>query len=107
MFRVFGVTRSHAEAIALKKVKRHTGRGASKVELTDEQYQAKLEAEIQKQMQTANPKQMSHDLSTPAICREYMSLIKEEARMVIKQRVPSEANAVGRKPKMEWIVYGS
>ncbi|MGI2045977.1 hypothetical protein [Shewanella oncorhynchi] len=105
MFRVFGVTRSQAETLAKRKVKRVKKVGKKSVELTELEYQQALADEIANQMRTAKPKQLSHDLSTPNICREYMKLIKEEARLFIMHRKEGEINPKTRKPKMEWAVY--
>ncbi|MCG9964584.1 hypothetical protein [Shewanella cutis] len=105
MFRVFGITRSHAEKLAKLKVNRVKKVGKNKVELTEAEFQQALADEIAHQLRTAKPKQLSHDLSTPNICREYMSLIKEEARLLIMHRKEGEINPKTRKPKMEWVVY--
>ena len=105
MFRVFGVTRTQAETLAKRRVKRVKKVGKKSVELTELEYQKALADEITNQMRTAKPKQLSHDLSTPNICREYMKLIKEEARLFIMHRKEGEINPKTRKPKMEWAVY--
>lgn len=105
MFRVFGITRSQAEQLATRKVKRVAKMGKKKVELTEAEYQQALADEIAYQLRTAKAKQLSHDLSTPSICREYMKLIKEEARLMIMHRQAGAINPKTRKPKMEWVVY--
>lgn len=105
MFRVFGITRSQAEQLAKRKVQRVKKVGKKSVELTELEYQQALAVEIEHQLRTAKPKQLSHDLSTPAICRDYMKLIKEEARLMIMHRKEGEINPKTRKPKMEWHVY--
>lgn len=107
MFRVFGVTQSQAEALAVKKVSRYKGKGKQRTELSDDEYQAKLKQQIKHQMRVAKPKQLSHDLSTPAICKEYMRLIKEDARLIIMHRVPGPINPKTRRAKMEWKVYAA
>ncbi|HDS1203134.1 TPA: hypothetical protein QD004_002427 [Shewanella algae] len=88
MFRVFGVTRAQAEASALRKVKRTEGRGKQRKEKTEAKYQAELKKEIEHQLLIARPKQLSHDLSTPGRCREFMKLVKpgEAASLKIMYR---------------------
>ncbi|MGR6502854.1 hypothetical protein [Shewanella sp. Koi 1] len=62
MFRVFGITRSQAEQLAKRKVKRVKKVGKKSIELTEPEYQQALADEITHQLRTAKPKQLSHDL---------------------------------------------
>ncbi|GGY87918.1 hypothetical protein [Shewanella fodinae] len=105
MFRVFGITKSMAEARARRIVKRLVKDGKNKRKLSDIEYQKALDAEVKRLMTCGKPKMLSHDLSTPSICYDFAALVKDLGQWTIMYRAETGEFLKSGKPKMEWKEY--
>ncbi|ABM25338.1 hypothetical protein Sputw3181_2514 [Shewanella sp. W3-18-1] len=76
MFFVYGVSMTIAKKEAAKKCSLYEGAHPNRRELSPTEYQAKLNEMALAKFEKMKPQKLSHSLSTPALCAQYIELAK-------------------------------
>ncbi len=77
MFFVYGVSMTIAKKEAAKKCSVYEGVQPKRRELSPAEYQAKLDEMTKAKFETMKPQKLSHSLSTPSLCAQYIELAKK------------------------------
>ncbi|MGI2121948.1 hypothetical protein ACRN9J_07110 [Shewanella baltica] len=109
MFFVYGVSMILAKKEAAKKCSQYEGAHPNRRELTLAEYQAKLEKMTKTKFETMKPQKLSHSLSTPSLCKEYIELAKRSGDcrdLHVRYRKPTgKVNPKTKKEIVSWVVY--
>ncbi|CAM3900109.1 hypothetical protein [Rheinheimera salexigens] len=109
MFAVFGINESKARAMAIKKTAKTTGKGKNLRALTDEEYQAALNANTEKYMQNMKPVILSSEYSTPSVCADFIALAQKagakKLEVMIKAPVETKDKKGRAKIVKRWTQY--
>ncbi|MGE6315897.1 hypothetical protein ACQKC1_08925 [Shewanella baltica] len=81
MFFVYGVSMTIAKKEAAKKCSLYEGVRPKRRELSPAEYQAKLDEMATAKFETMKPQKLSHSLSTPSLCAQYIELAKKTGPM--------------------------
>jgi len=108
MFFVFGVSKTLALNTAKKKTKLWTGTGKNRKDLAPDEYENLVKANAQNLFEKIKPQKLSHSLSTPELCRNYIALAnknEDHRDLHIKYRVPTgKINPKTKREIMEWKI---
>lgn len=109
MFFVYGVSMTLAKKDAAKKCSQFEGTYPHRRELSPVEYQAKLEQMAVANYETMRPQKLSHSLSTPALCSQFIALVQRQDQcrdLHIRYRKPSgKVNPKTKKPIISWVTY--
>lgn len=109
MFFVYGVSITLAKKQAAKKCSTSVGAHPNRRELSQAEYQAKLNEMAQHLFDTMKPQRLSHSLSTPTLCKQYIELSKRTDNcrdLHVRYRKPTDkVNPKTKKPIMAWVVF--
>jgi hypothetical protein len=109
MFYVYGVSMTLARKVAKKKCSTHDGVHPNRRLLTPEEYQAKLVEMTAERYKKMKPQRLSHSLSTPSLCSQYIALANtQEAHRDLHVRYrksTGKTNPKTRKEIFSWVVY--
>ncbi|WP_259649561.1 hypothetical protein [Shewanella sp. MBTL60-007] len=100
---------SIARKAALKKVLTYEGSGDNRRELSQEEYEKQVKEQTQANFNKMKPQRLSHSLSTPNLCAEFIELAntqEQHKHLQIRYRKPTgKLNPKTKKPQMSWEVY--
>lgn len=109
MFLVFGVTRDVAKKTARKKCTLVEGFGKNMIQLTQAQYEQKVDALTLSLYKSMKPVKLSHSLSSPTRAKEFLKLVQQQAEcrdLTIRYRKPTgKFNPKTKKPMMAMTIY--
>ncbi|MEL4303155.1 hypothetical protein ACE02Z_16275 [Shewanella xiamenensis] len=109
MFFVYGVSMTLARKEAAKKCSQYEGTYPNRRELSPAEYQAKLEKMAAEKFEKMRPQKLSHSLSTPALCSQYIALAQRQDKcrdLHIRYRKPTgKVNPKTKKEVIAWEVY--
>lgn len=78
MFYVYGISLGVAKKLARKKCSTSVGYGANRRDLSPTEYEQKLEELTLANFEKMKPQKLSHSLSTPTLCQQYIELAKTQ-----------------------------
>ena len=109
MFFVYGVSMTIAKKEADKKCSQYEGAHPNRRELSQAEYQAKLDEMTKAKFETMKPQRLSHSLSTPTLCKLYIELSNRTDNcrdLHVRYRKPTgKVNPKTKKPTMAWVVF--
>ena len=109
MFFVYGVSMTIAKKEAAKKCSLYEGVRPKRRELSPAEYQAKLDEMTKAKFETMKPQRLSHSLSTPALCQQYIVLaMTQEAHRDVHIRyhkLSDKVNPKTKKPIINLVVF--
>ena len=109
MFFVYGVSMTLAKNQAAKKCSTSVGAHPKRRQLSPDEYQAKLNDMAQHLFETMKPQRLSHSLSTPALCQQYIVLaMTQEAHRDVHIRyhkLSDKVNPKTKKPIINLVVF--
>ena len=109
MFFVYGVSMTLARKEAAKKCSLYEGTYPNRRELSPTEYQAKLTEMAEAKYEKMRPQKLSHSLSTPALCSQFIALAQRQDQcrdLHIRYRKPTgKVNPKTKKEIIAWEVY--
>lgn len=109
MFFVYGVSMTIAKKEAAKKCSLYEGAHPNRRELSPTEYQSKLDEMALAKFEQMKPQKLSHSLSTPALCAQYIELAKKQDKcrdLHVRYRKPTgKANPKTKKEIVGLVVY--
>lgn len=109
MFFVYGISMDIAKKLARKKCSTTDGYGVNRRELSPAEYERKLEELALANFEKMKPQKLSHSLSTPTLCQQYIALAKTQEphkELHIRYRKPTgKVNPKTKKALFSWEVY--
>lgn len=109
MFFVYGVSMTIAKKEAAKKCSLYEGAHPKRRELSPAEYQAKLDEMALAKFEQMKPQKLSHSLSTPSLCAQYIELAKKQDQcrdLHVRYRKPTgKVNPKTKKEIVSWVVY--